>query len=283
MGIDRIGTTLIIDLNRDGEAELIKGNYEGAQDLAIVNFFNSKGGKGKGFIEEFARYVGVERGEDQPLKGKEILDFFASSGEDNASPSPSPSPEPSPSPTPEPVPTPTPSDDNQFNLGDGQVTINGSGSSDVVVLGEGITPSSVRLERIGISGTANVELQIDIGSSNDQILVPLHFSSENNRIEQLQFADGTIWDLAGGLTFTGEPSNDELLGTTQDDVLIGAGGDDVLRGLQGNDQYRFNLGDGKDTIDEFDGSDTIHCFRRGHYTKRCSSGSQWDRQCQLTD
>lgn len=80
MGIAKVGTTLVIDLNRDGKAELVEGNYAGASDLAIVNFFDPNGGPGSGFIEEFYRWSfgPTERGEYSPIKGEEILSFLAS-------------------------------------------------------------------------------------------------------------------------------------------------------------------------------------------------------------
>lgn len=76
MGIDRVGTTLVIDLNRDGKAKLVEGDYEGASDLAIINFFNANGGAGSGFIEELYRWEitpNSERGKYSPIQGEAIL------------------------------------------------------------------------------------------------------------------------------------------------------------------------------------------------------------------
>lgn len=53
--------------------------------------------------------------------------------------------------------------------------------------------------------------------------------------------------------FTGDVSNNEIIGTVDDDTLAGGLGDDFLAGDNGSDTYLFNLGDGHDFINNFDG------------------------------
>jgi Ca2+-binding RTX toxin-like protein len=92
-----------------------------------------------------------------------------------------------------------------------------------------------------------------------------------SRIEQVVFADGTIWahaDLMAaaltptsgnnifyggydGETISGGGGNDTLDGRRGDDILIGGTGNDTLIGSEGDDTYRFALGDGQDVVREY--------------------------------
>ena len=120
--------------------------------------------------------------------------------------------------------------------------------------------------------------------------VTLERWSSNNRyqVEQVSFADGTVWDIRGfeppgptegadilygisgddvidGLDgddviyglggndiLKGSDGNDTLYGGADDDMLAGGPGDDTLLGDAGDDTYHFNLGSGQDTIYEHD-------------------------------
>jgi Ca2+-binding RTX toxin-like protein len=70
IGFDRDGTTLIIDLNRDGKVNLDK-------DLAITNFFDKASNyqQGKGFIEQIASFSGNDVLKLFALEGKETVKF----------------------------------------------------------------------------------------------------------------------------------------------------------------------------------------------------------------
>lgn len=134
-------------------------------------------------------------------------------------------------------------------------------------------------------------------NTGDQIRLKSWFSdsSGNHRIEQVVFADGTLWthgnlaNLALTTTNTGTEGNDSLAGTVHyserlaggdgndtltavgnDDLLDGGAGDDVLQTSNANTTHRttFNGGAGNDTItgtwnadtylfDRGDGSDSI--------------------------
>ena len=87
-------------------------------------------------------------------------------------------------------------------------------------------------------------------------------------MEQVRFADGTIWTAAdltarvatGGNgndilsgdnsnnILSGAAGNDRLFGQLGNDTLIGGAGNDDLYGDGGDDTYVFNLGDGHDRI-----------------------------------
>ncbi|MCP4259284.1 MAG: hypothetical protein GY942_17470, partial [Aestuariibacter sp.] len=68
---------------------------------------------------------------------------------------------------------------------------------DKIMLGDGISTADVSLTRNGN------DLLINIGDNGDQITVADWYTSTLNRIENLEFADGTVWDVntldSGGL------------------------------------------------------------------------------------
>ena len=162
-----------------------------------------------------------------------------------------------------------------FNIGDGQDTITESRGTDQIVFGAGITKANIKL----ISDYANnYSVIIKIGTNGDQITIKNFFydSSSNNKVETLKFADGSILDLANGLTLLGTKTtgetlagarfNDNLTGNIGNDTIYGYDGDDTITGgkgndiidsssySSGNDTYIFNIGDGQDTITESRGT-----------------------------
>jgi Ca2+-binding RTX toxin-like protein len=170
-------------------------------------------------------------------------------------------------------------DTYRFELGDGQDIIrefsgdfnNGSGGTDTVEFGEGIAP-----EDILVSQTSDGKsIILAIAGTTDQITLfdTLNSTSSRNLVEQVRFADGTLWQRAeivsrsmtptsGNDVFFGTPfsetlmggaGNDTLTARNGDDILIGGTGNDLLHGDGGNDTYSFELGDGQDIIREFSG------------------------------
>jgi Ca2+-binding RTX toxin-like protein len=127
------------------------------------------------------------------------------------------------------------SDTYHFNLGDGHdllqeydLTSNGA-QTDVLRFGAGITPGSVSVSRTGNSLflTCNGADSIEIANWYTTN------SSKANQVEQVQFADGTVWrssDLtARGLYNPGTAGNDSL--TAYGDfvnVLAGGAGSDTF-------------------------------------------------------
>ena len=156
----------------------------------------------------------------------------------------------------------------RFALGDGQDTIvdaysgGSAGGTDAIEFASGIAPGDVVVSQLA-NGT---DLVLTVGGNS--ITVQKTLSESDNRIEQVRFADGTIWTHAelvtrstiatsGDDTFFGSydadtleggAGNDTLRARTGNDVLIGGIGNDVLSGGGGNDTYRFALGDGQDII-----------------------------------
>ena len=169
----------------------------------------------------------------------------------------------------------TGSDVYVFALGDGQDTIENydvsAGRFDVLMLGEGITPTGVTARRL------HNDLILSVNGTNDRITVSNYFIADGAggyQLDQIRFADGTIWTVdvlkpmvqiatdgndhlygyAGNDTLAGGAGNDTIYGYDGDDVLEGGLGNDTLSGGAGSDTYRFNAGDGQDTIDNYDNS-----------------------------
>ncbi|MCP4991974.1 MAG: calcium-binding protein, partial [Colwellia sp.] len=154
------------------------------------------------------------------------------------------------------------SDDTyQFNLGDGQDEItegqanNTLSLSDRIVLGAGITTADVSVTRNGY------DLLINVGMGGDLITVKSWYSSTDNRVENLEFADGTVWDVntldSMGLVVQGTEFDDVLAGlSSKDDELHGLGGNDTLTGSSGND--KLYGGDGNDSLDGSSGDDLLY-------------------------
>ncbi|MEA2879899.1 MAG: hypothetical protein QOF14_5095, partial [Hyphomicrobiales bacterium] len=162
-----------------------------------------------------------------------------------------------------------------FGEGFGQDTIydSESGQSGDRIRLALLNPDDVTIHRVG------VDLVIDVNGTNDKITIQHQYDvptvmlsglplSGNHAIEEIQFADGTVYeptDIATAIGL-GTPGNDVLDGTAFSDELEGLTGDDQLRGGDGGDNYYFTLGDGNDTIQEImsnpllRGSDTLYLF-----------------------
>ena len=161
----------------------------------------------------------------------------------------------------------------RFNMGDGQDIVreywgdSGAWGTDTVEFGAGITVADVTVSQ----GSNGGDLILAIAGTNDKVMLQATVNSGENRIEQLRFADGTIWthaelmqrsmaansgddNFAGSYdaeTLTGGAGNDLLNGRGANDILIGGTGNDFLVGGGGDDIYRFNLGDGQDIVREY--------------------------------
>jgi Ca2+-binding RTX toxin-like protein len=187
--------------------------------------------------------------------------------------------------------------DTIFDMEFGELVFGGYG---VIEFAEGIAPADVLVSRY-IDGYDS-GLILSLRGTTDQITVAHHFSHPNyyNRapsyvgeernapIDEIHFADGTVWDwdaaqgefvtrvdtpLPGGDPDTPPEAGREIHGTNGDDLLVGGAGDDSLYGYDGNDTleggegndllsggldndtYRFNRGNGQDTISGESGQD----------------------------
>jgi Ca2+-binding RTX toxin-like protein len=131
------------------------------------------------------------------------------------------------------------------------------GEYDAIEMGAGIIPSDVTVQRLG----NDLILTLDTGET---LTVMSHFvqgtlqSTTVSDIEEIRFADGTVWDKAviANLYFHGSAGDDSFTGTWDAQTVAGLGGDDRLEGGGGADQYLYSLGDGNDTI--VDAGDAIN-------------------------
>ncbi|GKT01276.1 RTX toxin [Acidovorax sp. SUPP3434] len=170
----------------------------------------------------------------------------------------------------------------RFGKGDGQDVIEtkaNDGKTGVLQLKDGVQASEVILRRVYDTERAlyNSALEVSIAGTSDKVVVNGFFSNVQNgdpvatdsSVQQIQFADGTVWDLAamtqrmltgtdGADLIVGTSGNDTIRGNGGDDALYGAAGDDTLDGGAGNDRlnggagadtYRFGKGDGQDVIE----------------------------------
>ena len=144
-----------------------------------------------------------------------------------------------------------------FARGGGQDTIqeNGdvTGATDVIRFSPGVAPDDVRLER-------NADhLVITINGTTDQLTVYYAFGqfSRGNEIEALEFADGTVWDLAHikDMLIQGTAGPDMLVGYDSPDSISGLAGDDNVAGRGGDDAL--DGGAGADRLDGEAGNDTL--------------------------
>ncbi len=163
-----------------------------------------------------------------------------------------------------------------FGRGDGQDTIldfdfTGEQPADVLQMKAGVLPNDVILRRIGD------DLLVGFEGTTDQLTVESHFASvfvrflsfsgrflPTYQIEQIQFADGTIWNTPAILNqltdLVGTTAADILRGNARDNTIQGLGGNDWLESFGGNDGLEG--GTGNDTLLGGNGSDTYR-FTRG--------------------
>ncbi|MGE3154314.1 MAG: calcium-binding protein [Nitrospiraceae bacterium] len=133
-----------------------------------------------------------------------------------------------------------------FNRGDGwDRVLDRAGMADAIHFGTDVLPSDVAVRRQGR------DLVLSINGTTDRLTLSEFFLASTFQIEQVHFADGTVWDTADLEAAT----QTRLAGTVADDVVVGGTGVDILTGLSGNDELR-GL-DGDDVLDGGTGDDRL--------------------------
>lgn len=122
------------------------------------------------------------------------------------------------------------------------------GNVDAVEVASDLTPDDVIAVR-GAEYASDLVLSV-YGATGDELTIADHFAAGGEyTVEEIRFADGTVWAPATTpLWRRGTGASELLNGTSGPDVLEGRGGGDTLAGGAGNDTYRFNLGDGQDLV-----------------------------------
>jgi Ca2+-binding RTX toxin-like protein len=147
-----------------------------------------------------------------------------------------------------------------FGKGYGQDTIsewsiNGNLGNDAVVLNADVTPGEVRLSRSSVYDN----LVLEISGTDDVLTIQNWFydDAEQGRIEEIRFADGTVWDVATikAMVLEGTEGDDFRVGYRSDDIIRGYAGKDYLFGRQGNDTIMG--GDGDDWLSGEQGNDVL--------------------------
>jgi len=171
-----------------------------------------------------------------------------------------------------------------FSRGDGQDTIydydTTPGNLDTILLGDDITPDDMTLWR------DYDYLTLSINGTTDAIMISDWFNESGAyQVEQIKFADGTIWDVnavkqmqlqatSGDDKIIGYSTADDIQGLEGGDQLYGCAGDDILDGgagedhiygetgndvlLGGEDDDVLYGGDGHDTLDGGEGYDILY-------------------------
>ncbi|ADL52077.1 Hemolysin-type calcium-binding region [Clostridium cellulovorans 743B] len=189
------------------------------------------------------------------------------------------------------------SDTYVFRKGDGQdIIVDYSGEANTIIdtlKFEDIAASEVSLNCTGY------DLIIAVNDSTDSVRIQNYFTADLYKIENIQFKDGTTWDIntirnsivyangteekdslyaAGPVTMNGyggddtlrtENANDKIYGGAGIDTIIAGAGNDSLYGEVGNDILYGRVGDdllegglGNDTLYGEAGQD-IYVFRKG--------------------
>ncbi|WP_269141006.1 calcium-binding protein [Steroidobacter gossypii] len=154
-------------------------------------------------------------------------------------------------------------------------------SIDVIRFGAGIRPEDVRVSAVHDSAGVDLVLSLSTQASRyfQEITVRNGFSTQfgHEILDQVRFADGTIWDreYLYQVAVLGSERDDWITGFDRDDVIRGYGGVDELNGGGGNDDiaggaghdlingqagddtYRFGRGQGVDQITDVSGTNRI--------------------------
>lgn len=150
--------------------------------------------------------------------------------------------------------------DDIYLFGTGNDEVYEYGGTDTLLFGTGITPGSITASRVTGYNFAN--LQFADGSGNT-ITFLNHFSDTVNgeRLERVEFSNGTIWNLSQIEVETVGTSGDDTIyaysqgDASTNDVIRAGGGNDYVDGGAGNDVIEGGAGD--DTIDGGTENDTV--------------------------
>jgi trimeric autotransporter adhesin len=127
-----------------------------------------------------------------------------------------------------------------------------SGNGDRLSLGAGLTADILTFDRVGTSVT------LHFAGQSGSIYLERQFEDFDNGVEQIAFANGTVWtkaDLQSAYLARIQTAGSDLVeGFGSNDTPQGGAGDDQLYGDYGNDVYVYNAGDGNDRI--FEGMST---------------------------
>ena len=147
-----------------------------------------------------------------------------------------------------------------YRSGDGHEWLNDTGlatDTDTLILTD-LDPSDITLNRRGDDLFIIVTATGAIIEVNDFFK---QWGTASNGIEQIRFADDTVWDrddIKANTVFTGSPGNNLITDSAQDDVIHGLAGNDYIQIGAGSDTILYGMGDGSDVIEGTSNSLTDH-------------------------
>ena len=145
---------------------------------------------------------------------------------------------------------------DQIRDNDNSVTFFGEHAPDQLIFQDDLRWTDFDFLRDGPSDT----LRLEVAGTADAVILEEFLKYEDfigyyNRIETLQFGDGTVWTwdklLQHYVDLAGTDGDDTVYGFTVADRIDGGAGDDFLVGSGGNDTYIVAPGKGSDTILDF--------------------------------
>ena len=168
-------------------------------------------------------------------------------------------------------------DADKFDGGAGNDTLIGDNNGDTYLYGVGsgddtikdysyytgtdtLLLSGLNIADVTLTRSGN-DLFLKIVSSGETVKVEGQFSG--NGVEQVKFADNTVWDRTQVLDASwirGTSSAETLNGTGDADKIDGGAGNDTLIGDNNGDTYLYGVGAGNDTIKDYSyytGTDTL--------------------------
>lgn len=134
----------------------------------------------------------------------------------------------------------------EYAIGDGIDTlVETGGDNDVLRFKAGLLAQDMKLSRWQPS-TGGDSLRL-YTSAGDYVQIQDYFlsSSSANRIERIEFADGTVWDYTDikAVILKSTEGSDTLTGFAESDVIDGRGGNDFINGKAGDDVLQGGTGD----------------------------------------
>ncbi|HEX8665517.1 MAG TPA: calcium-binding protein [Beijerinckiaceae bacterium] len=135
---------------------------------------------------------------------------------------------------------------------------------------EGSSPDSDRIQLVGLNPAdvsftrVGLDLFIKITATGETTLVRSHFLDNASGVEQVAFANGTVWDrvqIQAASVIEGTSAAETIAGTGLPDTIRGRGGADTLLGGDGGDVYIYASGDGSDVIREVGSSSNTDVLR----------------------
>ena len=153
------------------------------------------------------------------------------------------------------------SDTFYYDLGDGNDVIDDisadNGPQERLIFGEGITADNIRMEA---DPGGDMRIHLPDGAV---ITIKNWYDNNYSKLNQIQFKDGTSWDLyaiSAKVVTIGTDGNDSWDASAAKTSLShqGGKGDDRITGGRFGDRFYYNLGDGNDVIDDTSTENYIH-------------------------